>query len=210
MKIELTIKTNYLPNWGAYEGIRELVQNGQDAKTEFGASFDVTYRKDASTLVLTNDGCTLPHEALLFGHTSKDGRGDLIGKFGEGLKLGVLALVRSEHAVKIRSGSEVWVPAIERSERFNADVLVFNIASGREQKNRVQVEIGNVSEGDWEAMAEKEGRIELAKGVLADRKETLAVLVHETAHKLGGGDGEIEHVRHIEGLWSAIVEKMSA
>ena len=154
MKLELTIKTSYLPSWGAYEGIRELVQNGKDAQTEFGATFEVRYRKDTGVLVIENDGTTLPHEALLFGHTSKEGRGDLIGKFGEGLKLGVLALVRAGHSVKIRSGSEVWTPAIERSEKFNADVLVFSIDKGREPKNRVQVEIGNVSEESWATMGD--------------------------------------------------------
>jgi len=149
MRAELTIKADYLPSWGSYEGLRELVQNGQDAKTEFGATFNVRYRKDVSTLVLENDGCTLPHEALLFGHTTKSERSDLIGKFGEGLKLGVLALVRAGHAVKIRSGSEVWIPKIERSETYNADVLTFQIEKGREPKNRVQIEIGNVAEDNW-------------------------------------------------------------
>jgi hypothetical protein len=154
MKIELTIKTSYLPNWGAYEGMRELIQNGQDAKTEFDASFEVRYRKETGVLVIENEGCVLPHEALLFGHTTKDGRGDLIGKFGEGLKLGVLALVRAGHPVKIRSGAEVWVPKIERSEKFDADVLVFYVEKGREPKNRVQVEVGNLAEEDWKAMAD--------------------------------------------------------
>jgi hypothetical protein len=134
--------------------VRELVQNAKDAETEFGATFTVRYRKDTGVLVLDNEGTTLPHEALLFGHTTKSDRGDLIGKFGEGLKLGVLALVRAGHAVKIRSGSEVWTPAIEKSERFNADVLVFNIEKGREPKNRVQVEVGNMGEADWTAMSE--------------------------------------------------------
>lgn len=154
MKIELTIKTTYLPNWGAYEGIRELIQNGQDAKTEFNASFEVRHRKDSNTLVIDNDGCVLPHEALLFGHTTKTDRSDLIGKFGEGLKLGVLALVRAGHPVKIRSGSEVWVPKIERSEKFDADVLVFYVEKGREPKNRVQVEVGNISEEEWKSFAD--------------------------------------------------------
>lgn len=152
MKIELTIKTDYLPAWGAYEGIRELVQNGQDAVTEFGATIDVRYRKEGGVLVIENEGCVLPHEALLFGHTTKTDRADMIGKFGEGLKLGVLALVRAGHDVKIRSGSEVWVPKIERSEKFNADVLVVYIEKGREPKNRVQVEVANVSEDEWKTM----------------------------------------------------------
>lgn len=154
MKIELTIKTSYLPEWGSYEGIRELIQNGKDAQTEFDASFEVRYRKDATTLVIENEGATLPHEALLFGHTTKSGSSDLIGKFGEGLKLGVLALVRAGHPVKIRSGAEVWVPTIERSEKFDADVLVFSIEKGREPKNRVQVEIGGVTEAEWGRFAD--------------------------------------------------------
>lgn len=150
MKIELTIKTSYLPNWGSYEGLRELVQNAQDAKVEFDATLDVRYRKETGVLVIENEGCTLPHEALLFGHTTKTDRSDLIGKFGEGLKLGVLALVRAGHEVKIRSGAEVWIPKIERSEKFDADVLVFYIEKGREPKNRVQVEVGGVGQDAWD------------------------------------------------------------
>jgi hypothetical protein len=41
MKTELTIKTDYLPNWGAFEGVRELLQNGKDAETEFHAKLEV-------------------------------------------------------------------------------------------------------------------------------------------------------------------------
>lgn len=151
-KVELTIKTNYLPNWGVYEGVRELLQNGKDAESQFSAPLDVRHRSDTDTLVIENDGATLPREALLFGHTTKQGNGEMIGKFGEGLKLGVLALVRSGYPVKIRSGAEVWLPKIERSEKFDADVLVFYVEKGRQPKERVQVEIGNITKEDWDTM----------------------------------------------------------
>ncbi len=149
MKIELTIKADYLPTWGAYEGLRELIQNAKDAALEFNATLDVRHRKDTDTLVIENEGCVIPHEALLFGHTTKSERSDTIGKFGEGLKLGVLALVRAGHQVKIRSGSEVWFPAIEKSEKFNANVLAFQIEKGRQEKNRVQIEIDKITAEDW-------------------------------------------------------------
>ncbi len=152
MKIELSIKVDYLPSWQAYEGIRELLQNGRDAEVELSAPVTVRHKKDTNTLVIENEGCTLPHEALLLGHTTKVDRSELIGKFGEGLKLGVLALVRSGHSVKIRSGSEVWVPSIQKSEKFNANVLVFDIATGRKDDNRVQVEVGNITAEDWDTM----------------------------------------------------------
>jgi len=149
MKIELTIKVNYLPGWGVNEGIRELIQNAKDAETEFNAPMSVRVRTTSAdsvgTLVIENEGCTMPYEALLLGHTSKVARGDLIGKFGEGLKLGILALLRAGHAVKIRNGSEVWVPEITHSEKFNAKVLTFDIQSGRKDENRVQIEISGIT-----------------------------------------------------------------
>lgn len=149
MRIELTIKTDYLPEWGVWEGVRELVQNARDAETEFGAPMSVRHRPDTNTLVIENEGTTLPHEALLLGFTSKSGRSDMIGKFGEGLKLGILALVRKGAQVKIRSGSEVWVPRIVKSEKFDANVLAFDIHKGRKDDNRLQVEIVGIDTESW-------------------------------------------------------------
>lgn len=155
MKLELTINVEYLPEWKAYEGLRELLQNGKDAETEHNARLTVRYRKDVGVLVIENEGVTLPHESLLFGTTTKAERNDTIGKFGEGLKLGMLALVRAGHPVKIRSGSEVWVPSIQRSEKFQADVLVVDIQAGRKEDCRVQVEVAGVSEESWNAIRER-------------------------------------------------------
>lgn len=152
MKIELSLTSSYLPSWTQFDAIRELVSNGQDAQKQFDAPFTVKHRKDTNTLVLVNDGANLPHEALLFGHTTKAERGDLIGTWGEGLKISVMVLVRSGHSVKIRSGSEVWIPSIQRSDKFNADVLVFDISTGREPKNRVSVEVGNIDAETWVTM----------------------------------------------------------
>lgn len=153
-KIQLTIKTSYLPKWGAYEGIRELVQNGRDAEVEHSAPLKVEWYKgtDVGQLRIENEGTTLPIKSLLLGHTTKIGRSDMIGKFGEGLKLGVLALVRAGHPVKIRNGSEVWIPSLERSDLFGEDVLTFQIEKGREEKNRVRIEVGGVTREAWDAM----------------------------------------------------------
>lgn len=147
MKIELTIKTDYLPSWGVWQGIRELVQNGRDAETMLGAALTVDH--SGESLRITNDGCVLPHEALLLGYTTKANRDDAIGQWGEGLKLGILALVRAGIVVKIRSGSEVWTPTIQRSEKFKADVLTFDIQGGRKPENRVRVEIQGITKEMW-------------------------------------------------------------
>lgn len=147
MKINLTIESNYLPSWGLREGIRELVQNARDAEVEHHAPMKVTF--DKNVLHIVNEGTTLPHSALLLGHTSKALRHDTIGKFGEGLKLGVLALIRAGHAVTIRSGSEVWTPSLEHSALFNATILTFNILTGRKEKDRVAIEIAGITKESW-------------------------------------------------------------
>ncbi len=149
-KIPLSIKTNYLPNWGLNEGVRELIQNGRDSEVEHNAKMTVSHVN--GVLRIENAGTTLPHQALLLGHTTKAERGDTIGKFGEGLKLGVLALVRAGHTVIIRSGSEVWTPSLVFSKVFSAEVLSFDIQEGRQTKNRVRVEIGGISVRQWEEM----------------------------------------------------------
>ena len=155
MKIELSIKVEYLPGWGVFEGCRELLQNAKDAETEFSAPMAVRTRAStdsAGVLVIENEGCTMPYEALLLGHTSKSDRSDLIGKFGEGFKLGILALLRAGHGVKIRNGSEVWTPSIEESEKFaGARVLVFDIQKGRKAADRVQIEVSGISREIYES-----------------------------------------------------------
>ena len=147
MIIELTIKTDYLPGWGTYEGVRELVQNGRDAETEMDAPFSV--RHSGNTLCLSNTGARMPREALLMGHTTKRGNNGLIGKFGEGLKLGVLALVRAGHTVVIENGDETWKPVLRRSKIFDSPVLAFSITPSRTPADGVRVRVGGIKKDQW-------------------------------------------------------------
>ena len=155
MLLELTIKVDYLSHWGLWEGARELIQNAKDAEVELGAEMLVEYVKDTQTLRITNTGTVLPHEALLLGHSTKAGNSDLIGKFGEGLKIGILALVRAGYKVKIRSGSEVWLPEIVDSKKFKAKVLAFDIKEGRQEEQRVRVEVAGIPEKEWDELKER-------------------------------------------------------
>jgi len=173
-KFTLTIDTSYLPNWGAREGIREMLQNGRDAEIQYSAPLSVRYRKDTATLVIENEGATIPLKALLIGFSTKRQDRRLAGQYGEGLAFGILALVRAGHAVKIRTGCEVWVPRIEPHEQVGEDVLVFQIASDRKAKNRVSIEIGNVDEDTYARLPEhflflskdKSDRVKTSQGTL--------------------------------------------
>jgi hypothetical protein len=157
-KIELSIKATYLPGWGIFEGCRELIQNARDAEVQYNAPMEISYAKrkrngkDVGAIIITNTGAILPPEALLIGHTTKESDNRLIGKFGEGLKFGVLALLRNGVDIKIRNGSEVWVPYIGHSEKFNADVLFFNVTKGHKNERRIQFEIIGVDESDWKTI----------------------------------------------------------
>lgn len=148
-RIELSIKTSYLPEWRTEAGVRELVQNAKDAETEFKAPMRIWH--NGHVLRIENAGVALPHEALLLGHTTKEGNAEMIGHFGEGLKLGVLALVRAGHTVRILSGEEVWKPLLVRSASFQAEVLAFDISKGK-HCGGVVVEVDKIPFTEWTEM----------------------------------------------------------
>jgi len=151
MTKELTLTASYVRDWKLQEAFREIVSNAIDAETEMGAKCSVDYKN--GKIVVTSDGCTMPREVLLFGQSSKMDREDTIGRFGEGLKLGMLAAVRSGHSIKIKTGDESWIPKIAKSSAFNADVLAIDIKTGLVFENVVRIEIGNVEFDDWCEMA---------------------------------------------------------
>ncbi len=129
-KVEITLTANYVASWGRWEGIRELVQNAKDGETEHGAKMDVKLT-EAGNLVIKNRGVTLPREALLIGFTTKEDNDKAIGQFGEGLKLGILALCRAGYKIRIHNGEEIWKPEIARSEKYDAEVLCFDITKSK-------------------------------------------------------------------------------
>lgn len=158
----LTLKATYLPGWGLYEGIRELVQNARDAEIQDDAPMKVEFvyrqrnKAPIGTVIISNDGTVIPKDAFLIGHTSKTARQDLIGKFGEGFKFGILALLRIPGIeIKIRNGNESWNPLICTHKDYESEVLAFDVAEGNKWENRVQIEIIGVSAEDWGKIQEK-------------------------------------------------------
>lgn len=160
-RYELSIKASYVSNWGLYPAIREFVQNSRDAEIQFGAPMTVKFsertrkKSNVGVLVIHNQGCTLPKESLLLGHTTKADDSRTIGQWGEGYKLASLALLRLGLEVKIRNGSEVWVPRIVHSEKYNAEVLAFDVTKGNKNESRVQFEVIGIDKADWEDIRKK-------------------------------------------------------
>ena len=117
-KFQLTISAEYVPTWGVAEGIREAVQNALDG-AQAGYPMEVEPpTKGSPVLRIRNKGIVLERSIWLMGVTSKAG-GDYRGCYGEGLKLGALALVRAGRTVAFANGDEDWRVKLEPSKTFS-------------------------------------------------------------------------------------------
>jgi len=151
--IELSIDVNYLPDWGISEGVRELVQNGLDAKTQHGGEFSCEYVD--GTLFLENSLGAVSREAFLLGNTSKANDDATIGHFGEGLKLGVLALVRAGCNVSICAGNALWNVSIRPSSFYKADVLCLEEFPTRMGHGGTLVLVHGIDEEQWQSIRQQ-------------------------------------------------------
>lgn len=174
-RIALSVSSDYLPNWGAYEGLRELVQNYIDAADDCGTKGEIVW--DGGTArgtvrLINRNAFPLTREALLFGVTSKAHREDQRGQFGEGMKVGTLALVRAGRSVTIRTQSETWSAHLSSSAEFGGrKVLTFDTRKRSNLSTSVEVEIGPVERTEWDQirssflfMQAEDGEIDLTSG----------------------------------------------
>jgi len=121
--IDLAINRQYLAGkWTYLEAIREIVQNCIDE-----GQYDIDVDKAGGTIYFTTHGKTIGIDKMALGTTTKTDAPELIGKYGEGLKLGMVALLREGHGVEIHNGEELWTPFIGRSDVFGCDTLQLRI-----------------------------------------------------------------------------------
>ncbi|MHA2216915.1 MAG: hypothetical protein ACXACY_13305 [Candidatus Hodarchaeales archaeon] len=149
MKTELSISSEYCADWGLWEGVREVVQNFLDSR-DLGFPGEVKYSAFSGTLTIRNDGTTIDRADIgLLGQTSKSSCPNTRGQFGEGLKIGILALVRAGLRVIIRSGSYAYNANIESSKRFaGKNVLTFHDRK-IEHLNAVEIKVLGISQLNW-------------------------------------------------------------
>jgi hypothetical protein len=152
--IELSLTVDYCSDWKLWEGVREIIQNAIDEEEFNHNRMNVEHRTRSSTLVVTTKDVTLPRSVLLLGESGKSG--DERGRFGEGLKVGILALVREGHAITIYNGEEVWRPVIEESDTFSGKrVLKFQTRKLPKHRDDFSIEIENISRPLWEELKKK-------------------------------------------------------
>lgn len=153
MRVDLTISCDYVPNWGIAEGVREIIQNAIDADVD-GFKMDIKYSNEK--LIVTSTGVGLDEKVLLLGKTSKLGRPDTIGHFGEGLKIGILALIRSGAEVMINNPlkKQVWFPSIRLMKRIDEKVLSFDIEDHEfdESDRDLKIIVKGISQELWDTI----------------------------------------------------------
>ena len=132
------ISMNYCKNWGIWEGIRELLQNQMDGiasligksnikvdpldpvrngvKYQFrfihkdtGEPYgEILYNEVNNTLTIWNKGKLETGDLLLGGTKDIENNKEIIGRFGEGMKLAALAFVRKNKRFSIITDGKSW------------------------------------------------------------------------------------------------------
>ena len=76
-----------------------------------------------NSLHLINSSTELARKVLLLGYSAKSERKEVIGQFGEGLKVGALALVREGRQLVMETQKDKWGFCMERDPVFEEQVL---------------------------------------------------------------------------------------
>jgi len=122
-RIVTGISPNYVKNWDVIKGIREIIQNYLDTKNEFRCKGYIYYKDGTAMVKDFGPGLELRHLALGISEKSQGA----IGKYGEGLKLALLVMAREFRKIEVWSKGMIICPAIEYSDLYGTEVMVFNI-----------------------------------------------------------------------------------
>jgi hypothetical protein len=147
--VELTVSVDYVSNWSTRHGVREIFQNAIDAEKVMGNRMEVVYERDLLRLRIVTHDAKLEMKTLLLGVSEKGGEG-AIGRYGEGYKVGVLAMIRDGKRVEIRTGTQLWKPRLDRSASFGVPTLHFDIESGHDDFSGIEVCIHGIMQKEWD------------------------------------------------------------
>ena len=161
-KYELSLVKSYVQEWTAEDAIREIIQNAIDESNRVeDNAMSVEYDPEEKTLIISNKKSVLTHDTLLLGNTSKATDDNMIGKFGEGYKLGILVLTRENHPVVIQNYGlkETWKARFVNSRRWKDEVLtIFTDKSqiwNKPPHNNLSFVINNVDQMMYDEVVKK-------------------------------------------------------
>jgi hypothetical protein len=194
-RYELTISTNYVPDWTYIEGIRELFQNALDNEIKTPANkMGFSYDNVTEVLRISNKTSALEVDSLLLGSSTKTGDTDTIGQHGEGYKIAFMVLLREGKKIRVYNYGkrEVWEARLVKSKRYRGSLVpVITIEKEvfwrQEPDNDLIIEVAGISNEEYDAIVKSNLNLQenvehldidgMGK-ILLDKKEKGRVYVH--------------------------------
>ena len=105
---------------GKFDRTFESTRDQQQRNVVLGKIVYSPFRKK---LILVNYNTELMRKVLLLGFSKKASSKEVIGQFGEGLKVGALALVREGRFVSMETSRDRWKFGLSCDDTFNEEVL---------------------------------------------------------------------------------------
>lgn len=162
-KYELTISTNYVPEWTYVEALRELFQNALDQQIENpdnGMVFD--YNPAEGIVTIANKTSSLKLESLLLGATTKADNNATIGQHGEGYKIAFMVLLREGKKIIVHNFglNQEWEVRLVKSRRFGGCLVPTVFVEKKTFWNKVPdhdltIEIIGITSDEWEEIETK-------------------------------------------------------
>jgi hypothetical protein len=114
----------------------------------------INYDKKNKILSFSNEGEIVFADFLLGSFKKEQNNAELIGNFGEGMKLAILSLCRKNKNISIISSNKKYTFQLKKDEIFKKDIKClfckihdYNVNSS--DKGNVIVSIDNISENEW-------------------------------------------------------------
>lgn len=162
-KFELSISTDYVPDWGIVEAFRELFQNALDNQTMNPDNImSWEYDKEKQEVVISNKTSKLNTSSLLLGNGTKHDRTDTIGKHGEGYKIAFMVLLRNKKSITVENygANEIWDVRLVKSRKYKGE-LVPTVFVNKEPvwkkkpNNDLTIIVDGVTEEEYEELVRK-------------------------------------------------------
>ena len=162
-KYELSISTDYVPDWTYVEAIREIFQNALDneinnSENKMGFSYD----EENKRLTVSNKTSVLNPESLLLGSSTKRDDKDTIGKHGEGYKIAFMVLLREGKDIKVYNygAREIWETKLVKAKRYNnrlVPTIIINKQAiwNKVPNNDLTITVDNITIEEYEILKQK-------------------------------------------------------
>ena len=117
---------------------------------------EIIYDESKKQLSIINKGEINLEHFVLGSLKEKKGNKNIIGKFGEGMELAILALMRLKKEVEIRCSNKSFYFDLKKGELFSESKneiktlhCIYLANDKNDLKNKVNVLIGNISKDEW-------------------------------------------------------------